>query len=147
MPKVLDPEPGPAIAVAITVQTTLTDRRSIVMQTYIPRDAPVVEFHDALDKLGKAIDRQDAKYRLDALLVTMEAHEKTLHQLEEDFNRIDTDASAAWLKRGKKGEPELSANERAQKGNAKQNILRYRMEIKKLQADIDQCKATIAKVD
>src|SRR5260221_5938421 len=103
MPKRLDPEAqGDEIAVAVTVQTQLSANRTIIMQTYLPRDAAPKVFHDTLDKLGSAIDRQDAKYSLKDLQANLEVHEKTLKQLEEDFTRIEAKSQADWTARGKK---------------------------------------------
>jgi ribosomal 50S subunit-associated protein YjgA (DUF615 family) len=147
LPKELDPEPRDEIAVAVTMTAQLSEKRSIVMQTYLPRDSAVKVFHDALDKLGSAIDRQEAKYQLEGLRVSLEMHEKTLTQLEEDYGRIDAKATADWLRAGRKGDPKLNANEQAQKGNAEQNIKRYRTEILKVKAEIGKCEASVAKVD
>lgn len=148
-PKKLDPEAQgqQAIAVAITVTTQISDKRNIVMQTFMPRDAEVKDIHDVLDKLGKAVDRQEAKYGLEALKANLEVHEKTLKQLEEDFTRIGEASQATWAARGKKGAPELNANERAQKTTTETNIKRYRTEILRIKADIAQHEATVAKVD
>lgn len=136
---------GSDLAVAVTLTTALTDRRSIVMHTYIARDASLYEYNVVIDKLGRAVDRQEAKYRLDALLITLKQHEDTLAQLKDDYANIEVRNAAEWRTRGKKGDPQLSANEQAQKSNAAQNIKRYGVEINKLKADIEACKATIAK--
>jgi hypothetical protein len=134
-------------ATGVTLSVSLTEGRSLVLQTYLPRDATLHEHHDLLDKLGVAADRQNARYRLEGLRANLEVHKKTLDQLTSDYERIEGRAMEAWMQRGKKGSPVLSATEAAQKSNAEQNIKRYRVEIAKLEAEIAQCEAIVAKVD
>lgn len=146
--KSLDPEQSVGeVAAAITVTAQISQNRSIVIQTYVPRDGSVRAFHDILDKLGAAADRQEAKYRLEGLQTELAQHEKTAKLLEEDFTGIEARSQAAWTAAGKKGDHKLSANEMSQKSTAKTNIERYRVEIKKIKDEIVKCEAVIAKVD
>lgn len=145
--KSLDPEQSVGdVAAAITMTAQIAQNRSIVIQTYIPRDSHTLQYHVVLDKLGAAIDRQEAKYRLEGLQTELAQHEKTEKALEEDYTGIEARAAAEWKRRGKKGEPTLSDNERAQKSTAKTNIERYRVEITKIKAEIGKCEAVIAEV-
>ena len=147
-PEVLDPEAaGKEMACAVTVQVQIDVGRSIVLQTYLPRDAEVKVYHDTLDKLGKAIDRQQAKYQLDGFKANLELHERTLKNLLDDFKAIDGRAEAAWQQRQKKGPMQLSPNEAAQKTTAATNIKRYRDEITKIEAEIAKCEGVIARTD
>lgn len=147
-PKALDPEAaGQAIAVAVTISTQVSDRRSIVMQTYLPRDAGLQQYHDTLDKLGRAVDRQEAKYNLVALETSLAQHKKTQEQLQSDYLKVGEKNVADWKTRGKKGDPQLSPSEQAAKGNSEQTMKRYVVEIAKIEAEIEQAKAEIAKVD
>jgi hypothetical protein len=142
-PLVRDPEPTGEIAVALTLSTTLPEGRSLVMQTYLPRDADVGEFHKCLDKLGSAADRQAAKYKLEGLRAALDVHEQTLKQMQEDFANIDVKAERIWKERNKKGPPVLGPNEAAAKGNAEQNMKRWAHEIVKLKTEIAQCEAVL----
>lgn len=146
--KSLDPEQSVGdVAAAITVTAQISQNRSIVIQTYIPRDASLRQYHDVLDKLGASADRQEAKYRLEGLQAELAQHEKTAKSLEEDFTSIETRSAAAWVATGRRGEHKLSPQETAQKSTAKTNIERYRVEIKKIKDEITKCEAVIAKVD
>lgn len=135
------------VAAGITITAQISQNRSIVIQTYLPRDAGVKAFHDILDKLGVAADRQEAKYQLVGLRAELAQHEKTAKSLEEDFTSIEARSEKAWTAAGKKGEHKLNANEMAQKSTAKTNIERYRIEIEKIKTEITKCEAVIAKVD
>lgn len=147
-PKALDPEAaGQAIAVAITISTQVSDKRSIVMQTYLPRDADLKTYHTTLDKLGRAVDRQEAKYNLVGLKVALEHHNKLKKQIEEDYSRVGEKHAAEWQRQGKKGDPKLSPSDASAKSTLEQNLRRYKVEIAKIETDITQCEAEIAKVD
>ena len=138
---------GRAIAVSITMSTSLTEKRNIVMQTYLGRDDSIATYNAVLDKIGRATDSQEAKYKLVDLQVALGQHEKTLAQLIEDYKNIETKSAALWQSQGKKGDPKLNAAEAAQKGNAEQTMKRYRVEIAKIKSEIEQCAAEIARTD
>jgi len=146
-PEVLDPEKdGKAIAVGMTLSTQIGEGRSLVMQTYIPRDASVREYHLVLDKLGAATDRQKAKYDLLAVEMSLAQHNKMLAQLKEDYDRIAQDIETKWQQQpGRRGPPKLNPNEAAQRVQAQQTMKRYVVEIAKLEADRDKLKADIEK--
>lgn len=149
-PEVRDPERDFAppeqkeIAVAVTMTAQISQNRSIVMQTYIPRDAEVDWYHHMLDKLSKAVDRQEAKASLEAEEANLALEEKTLKQQREDFVAIEERAQTAWEHSRKKGPwPGLTAAEAAQKGTAATNIRRFEEAITKRKAEIAKLKALI----
>ena len=146
-PKALSPEPQGEIAVAITVQSQVGDKRTIVMQTYLPRDTHVKEFHKTLDKLTRAVDRQEAKANLEQAKRHLEQVTETLAKLEADYTRIDERNATEWKVKGKKGEPQLNQTELAAKGTAHTNIKEYRNQIDKAKAQIKEYEAEIAKDD
>jgi len=145
-PKFVDAEPQ-EIAAAVTVQSQVAGGRTIVLQTYIPRDAPIADYHATLDKLVRSIDRQDDKARLETLELELVKHKETLGQIDTDYKRISIEAEAKWQQQNRKGPAKLQPGEAAQKANVEQNIKRYRQEIAKIEADIEKCKASIARSD
>lgn len=144
-PSVRPAEPD-GLAVALTVSAQIGDKRSIVAQTYIARDCEIEEYHNIIDKLACAIDRQEAKYKLKELKIALEQHHKFKGQLLEDYLRIETKNAEEWKRRGKKGDPELSTTERAAKATAETNVRRYETEILKIEAEIKACEAIIGGV-
>ena len=141
-----DPEQkGTAAALTLTAQ--VSSNRSIVIQTYMDRDAPLSEFHGVLDKLATSIDRQEAKANLEGLEAEQALEEKTLKQMEEDYAAIPERAEAAWQASNKKGPYRPSPQEAAQKIQAANGIKQYRERIKKRVAEIAKCQGIIAKVD
>ena len=152
-PHSLDPEDAFAspdekeIAAQVTMTAQTSSNRSIVMQTYLPRDAALGMYHGVLDKMSTAIDRQEAKANLEGLEAEQALEEKTLKAMEEDYLAVPARARAAWQASGRKGEYKPSPQEQAQKGQAEQGIKRFRESIEKRKGAIAKCRATIAKVD
>jgi hypothetical protein len=132
------------MAAAVTVTAQISQNRSIVMQTYLDRDAPVGDFHRLLDKLNTAIERQEAKTNLEDNRVNLALEEKTLKQLTEDYHAIETRSEATWAARGKQGAAKLNPAEVAQKEGAKVTIGRYTEAIAKRKADIAKLEAIVA---
>lgn len=151
-PDALDPERDfaseeKAVAAAITITAQVSQNRSIVIQTYLERDAGVSHYHTLVDKLTATVDRQEARLQLDELQVLLEQEEKALKQLTEDYNSIEERARVAWAASNKRGEFKLGAQETAQKSTAATNIKRFQEAIAKRKVEISKCKAVIDKVD
>ncbi len=135
------------MAAAITMTAQISQHRSIVMQTYLDRDAPVGSFHSVLDKFERAIGRQEARTNLEEHEANLALEEKTLKQLSEDYAAIEVNSQADWEARNKRGPHQLSPAERAQKENAKTTIRRYQEAIAKRKADIAKLKGIVAEGD
>ena len=132
------------MACAITITSQVGSNRSIVVQTYLDRDAPRRDYDVLLDKLTSSVDRQEAKLQLEALTEQLVEHEKRLHELKEDFARIEVDAEKAWTTGRKKGPYVPGDKEAGQKNNVMVNIGRWETEIKKIKASIIKAQAIAA---
>ena len=136
-----------AVACAITITTQVGSNRSIVVQSYMERDAPANMFHDVLDKLNKVVDRQEAKLQLEGLDLDLDKHRKKLVHMAEDFQNIEARAERAWNERGKKGAFRLSEAELTQKTQAGDLLKRMKEEIARLEVEIAKVRGVIADVD
>ena len=136
-----------AVACAITITTQVGSNRSIVMQSYIERDAPITAFHGVLDKLNKAVDRQEATLQLEGLEIDLDKHRKKLTQMSEDYQNIEERAQKAWDARGKKGAFRLSEIELTQKVQAGDLLKRMKEEITRLEKEVDKARGVIADVE
>lgn len=124
------------LAVAITVLTQIPPHRTVELKTFIGQDQPDHSFNRLLDKLGRAVDRQEAFYKKKDLVLGLAHEKKLLAQLTEDYNRIDGRSQVAWEAKGKKGPHKLSPQEEQQKGAAEVNIKRYKESIAKIENEI-----------
>jgi hypothetical protein len=144
-PEVIDPlASAKGIATAFTLQLPLPNGGSIVLQTYLDRDADVSVYHETADKLYRVYERQSWKSELIDINTALAADEVMEKGLLEDFERIEGDHAALWKQRGKKGDPVLGQKEEAARENVKTNVKRVRAEIEKKKAAIIELEAKIA---
>ena len=136
-----------AAGTAITVQSQVTPRRTIIMQTAIARDLPARDFHELVDKYAAVLDRQEAKSDLATLKLHIERATIDLKAAERDYAAIDIRNAEVWKARGKAGEPKLSATEQTSKVNVANNIKAGRENIEKMHRELKELEAQIAKVD
>lgn len=135
------------VAAAITVTAQISQNRSIVIQTYLPRDAAIGDYHDLLDKAQASIDRQEARDSLEREKTSLAADQAQLKNLENDYVVMPQRAEQAWIASGKKGPYKPNAHEIAQKGVTETNIRGYRDRLKIREAEIARLEAVIAKRD
>jgi len=146
-PESRDPEAGyrapdeKAMACSITITTQVGTNRSIVVQTYLDRDAPLRDYNELLDKLNSATDRQEAKLQVESMEADLVRMEVNHAKLVKDYQEIESRAEKMWNARGKKGAFKLSEPELVQKTQAmntieagKENIARLKAEIAKVRA-------------
>lgn len=131
-------------AAALTFTAQVSQNRSIVIQTYMARDAPVVMYHDVLDKLAKAVNRQEAVLDLESHELNLRVEEDKLKLMKEDFLRIETVAGEAWERSGKKGAFKLGPKEDSARKTSMVNIDRFTDAIAKRKLDIAKLKAIIS---
>ena len=136
-----------AIATAITITSQVGTNRNMVLQTYIPRDFPLTQYHAICDKLVCTANRQEAMLQLEEEEANLELEEKTLRQQVEDFNAIEPRAQKAWEMSNRKGPYKISPQEAAHKSTAETNIRRFQEAIEKRKQRISKYRAVIAKVD
>ena len=152
-PERLDPErefaepDSKALAAAITLTAQLSNTRSLVIQTYVARDAEVAEYHVLLDKLSKAMNRQESVLDLEGELLNLKVEQDKLKALKTDFLRIEDDAQAEWSARGKKGAFRLGPKEEAARRTSVVNIERYTEAIAERELRIAKLKAKIANLE
>lgn len=135
------------VAVGITIQSQVNARRTIVMQTAISRDLPARDFHALVDKLSVVSDRQEAKFDLEGVKLSLEADQKGLEQATTAFQNVETKNAAQWKRSNKKGSPVLTDAEEQAKINFATNVKAFKLAIEKKQAEIKELEAKIAKVD
>lgn len=145
-PKVLDPNDGEkqAIAVAITLNSAVSDKRQITFQTYLGRDEDIGLFHKTVDKLSKVIDRQDAVYRLADEKLRLLSDEMQLDTTTKDLLRIPEEVAARWSASNKKGPAQKLPADTAREGQLKTNVDALRRRTEERKKEIAKLEAQIA---
>lgn len=77
---------GDDIAMGITMQLNIGDRRSIVIQTHTTRDCEDKELNGVLDKITRAMDRINARYRIRELESLIKSHKGQLAGAMENYS-------------------------------------------------------------
>jgi hypothetical protein len=136
-----------AVACAITITTQVGSNRSIVVQTYMERDAPIELYHTTFDKLNKVVDRQEAKLQIEGMEADLLRMETNHAKLVQDYQGIEERAQKAWELRGKKGAFKLSETELTHKAQAMNTIEAGKVNIARLKADIAKARSVVADVE
>src|SRR5271155_1050570 len=103
----------PALGMSFSFQ--IDEKRQIVFQTHIQRDISKDTLDGLLDKICATVDRQINKYQADAVEKEKEDMEKTLRQMVEDLDYIDTRHRLAYESNGKRGPQTLSAQQKTER--------------------------------
>lgn len=140
-------EEAAEVGVGITIQSQVNGRRTIIMQTAFPRDADTKDFNVLIDKLSGLADRQEARFDLEGIKLSLEQDEKGLMQATDAYNNIEVKNKTDWANSGKRGEPKLTGQEVMAKGNHETNIKSFKAAIAKKKKEIVELEAKIAKVD
>lgn len=90
---------GASTALGFSITANLGDNRQIVVQSFVPLDADARDIDHLLDKVMGRLDRQKARYELDALAEEIETQSQTLRQYEGDKARIDHEHEIAQAQR------------------------------------------------
>jgi hypothetical protein len=130
------------MAAAITMDGPVGGRH-MVLQTYLPRDTPIGEYHALVEKFRRVMDRQQWKDMLEAERETLANSELKLNAFTQTFNTIGERHAAEWQARGKKGDPKLGPREDAEKQNAKNGIMAGQEAIAKSKALIADLEAKL----
>ena len=136
-----------AVGAALTIQSQVTPRKTVIIQTTMARDLPARDFHGMVDKFVAVVDRQELKSDLLTLLLTIETAEWNLKLAEQQYNEIGERAAVEWKRHNKKGELKLSATEDAAKHNCFNNIKQGRENLDRMYRDRKKLEDQIAKVD
>lgn len=146
LPKTLDPNDGEkqAIAVAITLNSAVNDRRQLTFQTYLGRDEPIGLFHNTVDKLSKVIDRQEAVYRLADEKLRLLSDEMQLETTAGDLLKIPEEVDARWRASNKKGPSQKLPADTARESQLKTNVEALRRRIDERKKEVATLEARIA---
>lgn len=116
-------------AVVVSLDHQISEGRIIRFQTGVAQGASPAELNALLDKLTAAMDRQAAKYKLEALEAQVKEDERLYVMRQEDMTRIDEEARAAYERSDRRTpwSPEkLPANKLSERNNAAIFVKRLR---------------------
>jgi len=127
---------GSDIALGITVQMQIGERRQIAMQTHVTRDCSETELNTVLDKATAALDRQNSKYRIQELKILLSQTLKQYSQSSDNLSDTQLKWQHDWFSRQRRGPLELTESQRQVEAQSKGHLERLRNEIRGLESEI-----------
>lgn len=94
---------GDEIALGITCQLAIGDRRSIVVQTHTTQSASPAELNALLDKVWAALDRKNATYRLKELLLNKKVQQDQMAMVMDNNGATRAKWEAEWNQSAQSG--------------------------------------------
>ena len=136
-----DTPAGSTPALGFSITANIHGSAQIVAQSFVPFDADDAGINAALDKVMKAIDRQQAKYQVKDLKRKAEQEEMILADQISKVADLQNTAAAEHAQSGRRGEFRLNVQQKTAVDNAKKtiegmkyNVERYKVNIAELEA-------------
>ena len=136
-----DTPAGAAPALGFSITANIHGSAQIVAQSFVPFESDDAGINAALDKVMKAIARQQAKYQVKDLKRKQEQEEIVLRDQIEKVANLQNTAVAEHAASGRRGEYKPNAQQAAAIENSRKtidgmkfNIERYRVNIAELEA-------------
>ena len=136
----------PAIGFKFQVVFDKDAKRSLVFETFLPRDAPQAVLDEQLDKLRIAVDRQLAYFELEQAQIYKDDHARTLRKLNEQVALLMERERIRWDSSGKRGdwsEEQLPAKEREALKGIEASINQYRLGYERYARDEERALARL----
>ena len=127
---------GKDIALGITVQMQIGERRSIAFQTHVIRDCSEGELNGVLDKTTKALDRINSKYRIAELNTVLAQNMRQLGLTLENQSQTNERWQADWVGTGRKGPFKITSSQQVAKDQSAAMVDRLSKEVESIRAEI-----------
>ena len=137
--KVLPGEP----AIGFSLDCKINDRRAFVIQTYLPIDAMPKQINELLDRLLRAADRQEVRYRLKDMRLLLEKSEQELPLHEKDLVKFEDTTVREYQASGRKANFEWKGALASARDNKIQSVAIARVNIDRIKKGIAEAEAEL----
>ena len=134
---------GKDIALGLSVQISIGEKRAIAVQTHVTRDCPDTELNALLDKVTRALDRQNAKYRMHELQVQRDLRVKKIAEMMENHSQISQKWEDEWIKNKRRGPFDMTPSQQQQRVAMDNTFNREKYELEMLESELAELKAQI----
>ena len=134
---------GKDIALGISVQLSIGEKRGIGVQTHVTRDCPPEELNNILDKVMKALDRQNAKYRMHELQALRNNKVKNVAEMMENHSQTLSKWQDEWTKNKRRGPFDMTPSQQQQKVAMDNTFRQQKYEIELLETELEELKSQI----
>jgi hypothetical protein len=129
--------------IRMSIQAGIGEARAVTFETYLAATADAVTISAFLDKLNFCIDRQKAKYDLEAMEKQFEQETALLAAMRENLTIIDDQVDKRHATSGKRGPKTLSSAEAKTRTDCERQITERENRLKKLREDINAKKEIV----
>lgn len=130
-------------ALGFSYSISLDDKRSVVLQTFLPHDCAGSQLDAMLDKMRVSVERQAAHHSIPQLKKSLAMQRKQFKRVTEDLAFQDDMAQAAFKASGKKGTYRLTSEQEKHRSNVKITQARFQEEIDELVKEIAAAEAVV----
>jgi hypothetical protein len=138
---------GDDIALGITCQLAIGDRRSIVVQTHTKQNAEPAELNALLDKVWAALDRVNARYRIKELQLNKKVQQDQMAMVMDNNGATRAKWEAEWNQSAQSGKRRGPFAMNAQQINTHNQqaamVERHKKEIEALDTEIRETQRLI----
>ncbi len=138
---------GDDIAMGITCQLAIGDRRSIVVQTHTKQSAEPAELNALFDKIWAGLDRINARYRIKELLLSKKVQQDQMAMVLDNNGVTRQKWEAEWnqsAQSGKRRGPFQMNAQQINTHNQQQHMIdRHKKEIEALDTEIRETQKLI----
>jgi hypothetical protein len=143
--KKIDPKTGDDIALGVTYQITIDERRAIVIQTHVTRDCNERDLNSLFDKVMKVTDRVHAIYRVQELRLDLKREHNQLALSMTNLGQTKERWQTEWQRKGKRGPFEQTGDQSKLEDQMEVQHNRMRDNVKSLEAQIAALERLIGK--
>lgn len=135
---------GDDIALGITCQLQIGDRRVITIQTHTTRDTEVPVLNALFDKVWTALDRVNARYRLQELKLNKKMQENQLALVLDNNASMRQKWEAEYQTGKRRGDFQMTATQHNSHMQQMQMVERHKQAIADLETEIKDVERQIA---
>jgi len=134
---------GKDIALGLSVQISIGEKRGIGVQTHVTRDCTDIELNSVLDKVMRALDRQNAKYRMHELQAHRDLRVKKIAEMMENHSQVLQKWQNEWVQNKRRGPFDMTPSQQQQKVAMDNTFNREKYELESLESELVELKAQI----
>ena len=134
---------GKDIALGLSVQISIGEKRGIGVQTHVTRDCTDVELNSVLDKVMRALDRQNAKYRMHELQILRDNKVKAVAEMMDNHSLAITKWQNEWVQNKRRGPFDMTPSQQQQKVAMDNTFRQQKYELELFEAEIAELKLQI----
>lgn len=131
-------------ALGISLSCTINEKRALVVQTHLSQDTGQSELNGLLERMCKAADRLDTRYRLSDMKLILQKQIEELPLHEQDLVSFEEEAIRKHNVSGRRGDFQWKGQDDTNRKQKAQNVAVLRRRIEDTKKAIAEAEAVLA---